>query len=461
MPNNHCVALQHLISLKEKMERNEKFHQGYTKFLDDVISNGFAEMVPQDELRAGEVNVFYIPHHGVYHPRQGKLRVVFDCGAKFKGTSLNDQLLQGPNLTSSLIGVLLRFRQEPIAFMSDVKSMFYQVKVAEEDKDFLRFLWWPNGDLTKEIAEYRMTVHLFGTVSSPSCACYALRRTADDHQSSFPEEVIDTVHRNFYVDDCLKSSKSVEKAVEIVHDLSDLCHKGGFHLTQWISNSRNVLQAIPEKEHSKNVSELNLDRDQLPEERALGLQWCMESDTFNFRMDCKERAHTRRGILSVVSSVYDPLGYIAAITLPAKQILQDLCRRNCAWDEEIPKILSQQWVSWLTDLKELSRFQVSRCLKPHDFGPPVHARLHHFADASESGYGTVTYLPRLQNEPGDRHVLFILGKARVTPLKPITIPRLELTAAVLAVRIDKMIKSELQLQLEMSCFWTDSSTVLK
>lgn len=141
--------------------------------------------------------------------------------------------------------------------------------MAEADKDFLRFLWWPNGDLTKEIAEYRMTVHLFGAVSSPSCACYALRRTEVDHQSSFHDDVIDTMHRNFYVDDCLKSSESVEKAVELVRDLSDLCHKGGFHLTQWISNSRDVLQAIPEKEHSKNVCELNLDRDQLPVERAL------------------------------------------------------------------------------------------------------------------------------------------------------------------------------------------------
>lgn len=108
LPNNHCVALQRLTSLKRKMERNEKFHQEYTKFLDDVISNGFAEMVPQNELHAGEDNVFYIPDHGVYHPRKAKLQVVFDCGVKFKGTSLNDQLLQGPNLTSSLIGVLLQ-----------------------------------------------------------------------------------------------------------------------------------------------------------------------------------------------------------------------------------------------------------------------------------------------------------------------------------------------------------------
>lgn len=188
LPNNRCIAQQRLIGLRRKMERNEKFHQEYTSFLENVISSGYAEMVPQDELRCGEDNLFYIPHHGVYHPRKGKLRVVFDCGAKFKGTSLNEQLLQGPNLTSSLIGVFLRFRQEPVAFMSDVKSMFYQVRVADEDKDFLRFLWWPNGDLHKQVEEYRMTVHLFGAVSSPSCACYALRKTAEDSRNGFSEE---------------------------------------------------------------------------------------------------------------------------------------------------------------------------------------------------------------------------------------------------------------------------------
>nr|XP_040038592.1 uncharacterized protein LOC120822745 [Gasterosteus aculeatus aculeatus] len=188
LPNNRCIAQQRLIGLRRKMERNEKFHQEYTSFLENVISSDYAEMVPQDELRCGEDNLFYIPHHGVYHPRKGKLRVVFDCGAKFKGTSLNEQLLQGPNLTSSLIGVFLRFRQEPVAFMSDVKSMFYQVRVADEDKDFLRFLWWPNGDLHKQVEEYRMTVHLFGAVSSPSCACYALRKTAEDSRNGFSEE---------------------------------------------------------------------------------------------------------------------------------------------------------------------------------------------------------------------------------------------------------------------------------
>lgn len=170
--------------------------------------------------------------------------------------------------------------------------------------------------------------------------------------------------------------------------------------------------------------------------------------------------HTQRGILSVVSSVYDPLGYLAVATLPAKHILQELCRKSYDWDEEIPAILKQQWINWLADLKGLSIFQVSRCLKPHGFGPPTHAQLHHFADASEGGYGMVTYV-RLQNIQGDVHVCFLLGKAREAPLKPVTIPRVEFTAAVLAIRIDKMVKAELQLDLQDSCFWTDSNTVLK
>ncbi|XP_058624342.1 B-cell receptor CD22-like [Onychostoma macrolepis] len=148
-----------------------------------MVNQGYAEKVPTLERHDGKV--WYIPHHGVYHPRKDKLRVVFDCGAEFKGTSLYYQLLQGPNLTSSVIGVLLRFRQEPVAFMTDVWAMFYQVRVTDEDKDFLGFLWRPDGDVTPDIIELRMTVHL---VSSPSCACFAPRKTAEDNQHNLQVE---------------------------------------------------------------------------------------------------------------------------------------------------------------------------------------------------------------------------------------------------------------------------------
>lgn len=107
---------------------------------------------------------------------------MFDCGVAFKGTSLNHQLLQGPNPTSTLLGVLLRVRPEPMAVMGDIQAMFHQVKVALEHRDFLQCLWWPEGDLTQKVSEYRMTVHLFGAVSSPSCASFT--------QSNFPVEVV-------------------------------------------------------------------------------------------------------------------------------------------------------------------------------------------------------------------------------------------------------------------------------
>lgn len=182
-----------------------------------IIEKGYAVMVPTKQLSRDDGRVWYIPHHGVYHPKKKKIRVVFDCTATFQGISLNDQLLQGPYLTNSLIGVLMRFREEPTALIADIESMFYQVKVPDEDADLLRFLWWPDGDLSQPMEEYRMMVHLFGATSSPSCASYALRRTAEDGGSKTTSEVVETVLRNFYVDD---------HAVALARDLRHLCSGG-------------------------------------------------------------------------------------------------------------------------------------------------------------------------------------------------------------------------------------------
>ncbi|XP_035983633.1 uncharacterized protein LOC118557555 [Fundulus heteroclitus] len=212
LPVNRCIAEQRLQSLKRKFDKSITFKKDYIAFMDDMICNGYAEVVPSDRLVGSEGKVWYIPHHGVYHPRKGKLRVVFDCAATFKGTSLNCQLLQGPDLTNSVVEVLVRFRQEPIAIMADIQAMFHQVYVPEKHRDFLRFLWWPNGNTSQVPQEYRMTVHLFGAVSSPSCANYALRRTAEDNAQQFPAEVVSTIKHNFYVDDCLKSLPTADEA---------------------------------------------------------------------------------------------------------------------------------------------------------------------------------------------------------------------------------------------------------
>ncbi|XP_030227414.1 uncharacterized protein LOC115554725 isoform X3 [Gadus morhua] len=205
---------------------------------------------------------------------------------------------------------------------------------------------------------------------------------------------------------------------------------------------------------------LDLSRDQLPMERALGVQWDVEQDSFTFSILNKHKPLTRRGILSSVSSIYDPLGFLSPVILPAKQILQQLWKLKLAWDEAIPPEMAQTWQRWVDDLILLHSFSVRRCFTPSEFGNVEMAQLHHFCDASEVGFGAVSYL-RLTNSEKEVCVAFVIGKARVAPLKHVTIPRLELAAAVVAVRLDKMLSKQLELNLSESVFWSDSMTVLK
>ena len=183
------------------------------------------------------------------HPQiPDKVRVMFNCSVKFQGTFLNDQLLQGPDLTNTLVGVLTWFRQEQIAFMSDIESMFYQVQVSPSDCNYLRFLWWPDSDPNKDPEEYQMLVHLFGGASSPNCATFALKITTEDNKAAFDAITVETVKQNFYVDDCLKSVATNPGTIHLVGELREMLSKGGFHLTKWISNSREQCDQL----HSRN-----------------------------------------------------------------------------------------------------------------------------------------------------------------------------------------------------------------
>ena len=413
--------------------------------------------MPGDRLDCPLGAVWYLPHHPVLNAnKSGKVCVVFDCAAKHQGTSLNAQLLQGPDLTNNLVGILTRFRQEPVALMADVESMFHQVHVSPNDCDALWFLWWPNNDFNSEPEEYQMMVHLFGATSSPSCANFGLRRTAEDNCQEFSEEAVDSVKDNFYMDDCLKSVPSETKAIGLVDELRSLLSKGGFRLTKWISNSRKVIDSIPLSERAASVKDL---LDQLPIERALGVRWDVESDTFGFKISVKDRPATRQGILSVVSSVYNPLGFAAPFTLPAKALLQDLCRKNLGWDDPISDEDLTRCRNWLSELPRLEDLKVNRCFKPIHFGEVASSQLHHFADASQDAYGAVTYL-RLTNSKGDVYCSFIIGKLQLSLLKQLTIPRLELSAAVVATRLDRMVMKEIGIPVDQSIFWTDSTCVL-
>ena len=194
-------------------------------------------------------------------------------------------------------------------------------------------------------------------------------------------------------------------------------------------------------------------------ERALGVQWCIENDSFQFRIVLKDRPCTRRGILSTASSIYDHLGFVAPLLLEGKKILQELYRERADWDEPIPGDIKARWERWRAELPSLEELSIPRCYKPSDFGRVARAELHHFSDASTQGYGQCSYL-RLMNNEGQIHCSFVIGKARVAPLKPVTVPRLELTAAVVSVKTSAQLQRELDLEEGEEVFWTDSKVVL-
>ncbi|XP_071964267.1 uncharacterized protein [Antedon mediterranea] len=457
LPDNRCLAMKRFNSLERRFERDLELRKMYNKAVNQMVEKGYMEEVIKSNTPEGK-RIWYIPHHPISNERKpGKIRVVFDCAAKCNGVSLNDVLLQGPDLTNSLIGVLMRFREDHVAVMADIEGMFLQVVVPEEDRDSLRFYWRPSEE--EDVKTYRMTRHLFGATSSPACANKALLNTAADKGSKYCPDAAETMKNNFYVDDCLVSVKDHKKALTLVKDLTLLCEEGGFRLTKWMSNDKRVLNVIPKEDHAPEVKSLDLRKDKLPSGRALGIQWSPELDTLRFTILPADKSHTRRGVLSIVSSVFDPLGLVAPFVLPAKILLQDICRKGLEWDEPIDDVSLQRWKRWLQDLARLDEWSVPRCYKSELPTDVISRQLHVFADASNYGYGMAAYI-RQESSDGHVQMSLVMGRSRVAPLKYTSIPRLELTAAVMASRLANTIISELS-GIDNVFYWTDSQTVLK
>lgn len=185
----------------------------------------------------------------------------------------------------------------------------------------------------------------------------------------------------------------------------------------------------------------------------------MESDVFEFRIVLNDKPPSRRGILSVISSVYDPLGFAAPFTLPAKKILQDLCHKGVGWDDTIPDQYQVRWAKWRGELPLLEQFKVNRCVKPAEFGTVVSQQIHLFSDARSVGYGSVAY-SRLHDDSDCVHCTFLMGKARLAPIKSVTMPRLELTAATVSIRVEELLRREVDGNPEF-VYQTDSATVLR
>ena len=458
MPDNREAARKRTLGLLRRFDKDAAHKARYQAFMDDIITSGHAELVPEDQI--GGSTRWYIPHHGVYSEKKpDKVRVVFDCSASYQGACLNDELLQGPDLINSLVGVLCRFRQGKIAFSCDVQKMFHQFHVLPEHRDYLRFLWWEDGDTRKPLRDYRMRVHIFGAVSSPGCANFALQQVGRDNEH-VNREAAQFLQHDFYVDDGLHASDDVDTAANLLNHATQICEKSKLHLHKIVSNSPELLLRFPEADRSPHqVQQIAQIDETTAVERILGLQWDTKEDAFTFTPQIQPKPETRRGILSTVASIYDPLGLISPLVLQGKLILQQACGEKLDWDVDLTDNLQTKWRVWMSDLTHLSEIQIPRSFYPRDFQPLTAIELHHFSDASEIGYGQCSYLRVLDNRD-HVHCSLVMSKSRVAPLKTVTVPRLELQGAALSVKIAKYLDTEMKLNNLKHHFWTDSKIVL-
>ena len=289
-----------------------------------------------------------------------------------------------------------------------------------------------------------MTAHLFGGVWCSASSTFALRETVSDFTDD--DLVKKTVLESFYVDDMLKSVHSSDVAMRVVHGVKRAISYGGFTLTKFVINNADLLEHIDVNDRATEVKDMFPDS----ESRALGGQWQVNEDRFHYVIKPTETdvttTVTRIIILSKVSSMYDSFGQILPIVLLGKMIFQECTKLGLDWDDPVPRNLERKWQLWRSTLCELESLHFPRCIIPSGFDLGV-AELHHFSDASAVGYETCTRDVDCQ-------------QWRLAPIRDITIPRLELAAAVIAVKLDDVIRSTLDIQCIPSTFWTDSQLVL-
>ena len=462
LPDNRTVALSRLFALERRFKRDPEFAAKYQAVVEDYIKLGHARLLSAEEVRHKTGKTWYLPHHGVVSSSSSsmKVRVVFDAAAEFNGVSLNDLLLRGPDYLVRQEGVLLRFRRNPIPICGDIEKMFHQVRVLEEDQASFRFLYRPPGSSAPPLT-YQMTVHVFGAKSSPSTCIFALNCTADDNREKYPATA-DSVRKCFYVDNYMDSLESEDEVVKRARDMRSLLALGGFNLTKWSSSSKPVLAAL--QPFGLADPTLDLDRDELPVERTLGVHWDRQSDSFTFRIQNKlekDTSVTKRVFLSVLMSVYDPLGLVAPIVFSMKSMLQETFDEEIKtdFDDELPEDLLRRFKEWYGTLPRLEDVQVARCFRLQA-QKVAQQKLHVFTDASQKGYGAVAYL-RNEYEDGQIDVSFVMAKTRVAPRSRYTIPRLELQGAIEGLELAILIVRELQWSLKDVTFHVDSQTTLR
>lgn len=444
--DSYPIAKKRFLNLETRFRKQPELKQSYTAFIDEYKALGHCSV---SEVAKPNPS-YFLCHHPVLHlsSESTKLRVVFDGSLRTSsGVSLNDLQLTGPsNLQDSLFSILLRFRQYKYVLTGDVEKMFRCVMMDERDRDLQLILWRDNE--SDPIQTLRLNTVTYGFASASYLSIRCLWQLGEECSDNNTRQVI---QRDFYCDDLITGADTIVELTQTLNSVSAALKLGCFNLRKFRSNEPAIFTR----------ANLNLN-DNLclsSSSNALGLQWNPNTDDIHVSVDIagpNEDKITKRSILSSSFRIFDPLGLISPCTVIPKLLMQRLWKEKLTWDEPVPLQLKKEWESFKSSIPSLSSLQIPRLVLCDS---PASIELHSFNDASLSAYGVSVYLRSIDNN-GQVKVQLLCAKSKIAPIKPTTIPRLELFGALLAARLTRTVIDSLRCQIDKCYHWCDSSVVL-
>ena len=438
VPTNELLASTRLNACERSLKKKGRLNE-YDDAIQSYLDGCHAEKAPA--VPDGSVHI--LAHQAVY--KKNKVRVVFDAAAG-QPSALNDHINAGPNLIADLTGLLIRFRFRRVGLVADLEKAFLQVALHPADRDVTRFLWRERAK-DPVPTTYRMTRVIFGVNASPFLLQATIRHHLKLYEQSDPE-LVTLLRRDIYCDDLITSVNTEEEAEEVKVRTQDVFLDAGMIMTKW------------DRSASGETAERNLGDCGETDRKVLGVTWQPASDVLEMctRTIAEYAAalpETKRTILKIAAAFYDPLGLMAAFSVRVKMLLRVLWRQGLDWDEPITSESRLQWRKWLAELTQLVAFRVSRFYGRHN----EVFQLHVFCDASKDALAAVVYIRSSTDAPAQETAL-VICKTRLAPSQGLSIPRLELTAALIGARLLNFVKKHLPIAPSGEFLWTDSSVTL-
>ncbi|XP_029155196.1 uncharacterized protein LOC114928280 [Nylanderia fulva] len=441
-------ALQHT---EKKFDRESEFRGMYVKFMQQYLD--LRHMMPAPPSTTTRPGACYLPHHGVLRPdsTSTKLRVVFNGSSSLpNGDSLNRYLATGPNLLPSLADILLSWRRHRYVFATDIEKMYRQILVHPDDQCLQRILWRESSN--DEVKEYWLSTVTYGLSCAPYLAIRTLRQLAEDEGHRYPKGAL-ILLSDVYMDDILAGAETMEEAEVMIQQLKEICRAGGFSLKKWSANHSLLLNQVEPDDRLRQES-----RWWLPGEShsTLGLRWQPRDDLFAFATKAITLStFSKRSVLLLTAKMFDPLGWLAPTTILAKIFIQSTWLLGLDWDAPLPCDEARRWLRFQSELPALEKVIVPRWL-----GGVTESMLeiHGFADASERAYSAVIYLK--SKTKGITKVTLLAAKTKVAPLKQVSLPRLELSAATLLARLVAHTLPIIGAERAPLHMWSDSTVTL-